>query len=244
MRDAASLEHKYNIRAGLPILEMKYGLNINEYDYIEMAVDAMKDISHFGILPMVTYDIVDKDGYIDLPCNVSILEGIGVAEHIQKSYRDRQIINGRKRDSDDYKTARLIRESLRWPIPSTNIVDSFVSYLHEGDRLKITEKVYVDMEIGIAFTGYVVDDEGYPLITRKQANAIAALVARNILMKAALMGDKNKAAMLELVSRDATRMKQAASIPEEITDNELDQALDAQTTFNRKSFGRPQKYSR
>ena len=244
MRDTAILEHKHNIRSGLPILDMKYGLSIDEYDYLEMAVDALKDISHFGLFPMVTYEVVDKDGYVNMPCNMNILEGLGTADHIQKSFRDRKIIQPRKTNSDGYYTAKAIRRSIEWPAYSVNVVDSFISFSYEEDKLKIMEDRYVDEEIGIAFTGYLVDDEGYPIITRKQANAIAAIVARNILMKAALLGDKNKAAMLEIVNKDAVRMKQAASIPEELSDNELDQALDAQTTFNRKMFKRPQKYSR
>jgi len=50
--------------------------------------------------------------------------------------------------------------------------------------------------------------------------------------------------MSELFRGDAARLKQAASIPEELSDNDINSILDIQTSFNRKSYKRPTKYSR
>lgn len=244
MKNAGSSEHKYDIRAGLPIISMKYGFSMDEEDYLEYSVDALKDINHFGLIPMVSYVEVDKDGFVPIPCNMTVLDGVGTVEHIITAFPDRIVEKERKIDSDWYVKARELRKFLAWPEYRIRHQDSFLTYMLRADKIEVMDREYRGEEIGIAYTGYMVDDEGFPLITRKQANALAAIAARNIVMRAALQGDRNKAAMLELVTRDATRLKQAASIPEELTDNELDEMMDAQNTFNRKSFGRPQKYSR
>jgi hypothetical protein len=48
--------------------------------------------------------------------------------------------------------------------------------------------------------------------------------------------------MVEYYTGVAARLT-AASIPEDLTDNELDE-LNAKTSFNKKSYNRPTKYSR
>jgi hypothetical protein len=120
----------------------------------------------------------------------------------------------------------------------------YIPYVLSTDGVITVDKSYWNNPIGIAFTGLSVDKEGYPMITRKQANALAAITARTAALIAANKGDKNMAAMLEYYNNNAARLKQAASIPEDITDNEIDSVLDAMTTFNRKSVNRPTKYSR
>ena len=244
MRDSAAIEHTQNIRAGLPIIKMKYGLTIDEYDYLDMAIDALRDIKHYGIQPYVTFETVDKDGYVKIPCNANIIEGVATSDHGIRAYQDRDTIKNKQSTNGSYYTANSIRSILSWPIRSINTIDGQLSYKLEDDRIKVYDEFYQGLEICVAFTGYMVDDDGYPKITRKQANALAAIIAKNIIMKGALLGDKNKVQMLEMIGKDAARLKQAASLPENISDKELDEMMDATTTFNRKAYKRPNKWSR
>lgn len=244
MRDVAKIEHTENIRAGLPVMKKLYGLTMDEYDYLDTALDALRDIKHFAILPMVSYIKVDSEGYAALPCNMGTIDSVGVSSFIQSSFKDRIVVDSPDIDTDGYQMASAIRSALSWPVKMQRSIDSVISYIIEDERIFITDRTFRDTEIGIAYSGYVVDDEGYPKITRKQANAIAVINAKNILMAAALRGDKAKAAMLQMVTQEAHRLKQAASIPEDITDNEIDEIMNAQTTFNRKAYRRPNRYSR
>jgi hypothetical protein len=62
-------------------------------------------------------------------------------------------------------------------------------------------------------------------------------------VRGANRGDKGLSAMVEYYTGVAARLT-AASIPEDLTDNELDEVLNAKTSFNKKSYNRPTKYSR
>ena len=98
--------------------------------------------------------------------------------------------------------------------------------------------------MALAYTGVTTDLDGFPMITRKQANAIAAVCARIICMRGANRGDKYLISLIELYVGISARLVQAASMPENISDNDLDAMLDCKTSFNRKSVNRPSKYSR
>jgi hypothetical protein len=69
-------------------------------------------------------------------------------------------------------------------------------------------------------------------ITRKQA-ILAAVTARVLAVRGANRGDKGLSAMVEYYTGVAARLTQAASIPEDLTDNELDEVLNAKTSFNK-----------
>jgi hypothetical protein len=53
-------------------------------------------------------------------------------------------------------------------------------------------------------------------------------------VRGANRGDKGLSAMVEYYTGVAARLTQAASIPEDLTDNELDEVLNAKTSFNKK----------
>jgi hypothetical protein len=80
------------------------------------------------------------------------------------------------------------------------------------------------------------------IITRKQqmpGRSYGGVLA----VRGANRGDKGLSAMVEYYTGVAARLTQAASIPEDLTDK-LDEVLNAKTSFNKKSYNRPTKYSR
>lgn len=251
-RDQATNEHVQNIRSGLPVLNSVYGLSMDEYDYLDMALDALRDIKNFGTAEYVCFVEVNEAGVANLPCNVNIIDAVTTNKMARKVFNERMISElDVMRDHDDYFLQKNIMENIGYGIESgvrTNLIDSFgdgyISYtLLEDRKIKVGPRHYGEI-IGIAYTGISTDTEGYPMITRKQANALAAITAKNILTKKAFRGDRNSLAMLEMAINNAGRLKQAASIPEHITDNEIDTMLNAKTSFNRKTHNRPTKYGR
>jgi hypothetical protein len=50
-RDVAKNEHTMNIRAGLAVLKTMYSMHM-EYDYIDIAVDTLRNIKHFELQNM------------------------------------------------------------------------------------------------------------------------------------------------------------------------------------------------
>jgi hypothetical protein len=51
-----------NIRAGLAVLKTMYSMHMDEYDYIDIAVDTLRNIKHFEL--HVSYITVDPGKHI------------------------------------------------------------------------------------------------------------------------------------------------------------------------------------
>jgi len=246
-REIARNEHTQNIRSGLPVLKTQYDLTIDEYDYLDISIDALRDIRHFGTTEYISYITVGKEGKVNLPCNIDIIDAVTTEHMGRKSFNTRKeydidgIIG-----TDTYHSFMEIRDNLgyQWrPGLGGHIGKGYISYRLEG-KIMVVDPNLVGQKIAIAYTGIIVDQEGFPLITRKQANAIAAMCCRVLMIKGANKGDKAAASMIEYYTGLAGRLKQAASIPEDITDNEMDEVLNSQTTFNKKSYNRPTRYNR
>lgn len=268
-RDSAKNEHTQNIRAGLSVLKSNYGLHFDEFDYLDLAVDSLRDIRHFGTTEYIALTYANAKGEIFLPCSADIIDAV-VTERMSRKIFDQRVPAELPTERDDvFIFSQTMVKDLGYEgyfgerrLPGLDITKGtsqgdgmlpglaaktetgYIPYVLSNDGVITVDNRYIEQPIGIAFTGLSVDKEGYPMITRKQANALAAITAKIVALKAANRGDKNMAAMLEYYTSNAARLKQAASIPEDITDNEIDSVLDAMTTFNRKSVNRPTKYSR
>jgi ethanolamine ammonia-lyase small subunit len=68
-------------------------------------------------------------------------------------------------------------------------------------------------------------------LNKKAGNALATVTARVLAVRGANRGDSS--AMVEYYTGVAARLTQAASI-QDLTDNELDEVLNAKTSFNKR----------
>lgn len=240
-------EHSLNIKAGLAVLKTMYGLSIDEYDYLDIAVDTLSNIKYFGTTEYIMYPVVDRDGKILLPCNVNTIDAVTSSHMGEKVFGTRVLFDMEGIiNTDTYYRSERIRTGLgrAWE-PGIGGLEGtgYISYHVNGKHIQVDKK-NAGQKIAVAYSGITSDLDGYPIITRKQANAIAAVVARVISLKGANRGDKGMASMVEFYTGRAGVLVQAASIPEYITDNELDEVFDRLTTFNRKTVNRPSKYGR
>lgn len=248
-REVARNEHTMNIRSGLPVLKTMYGMHIDEYDYLDIAVDSLRNIKHFGTTSYVAYVTVDREGKALLPCNMYTIDAV-TTEHMGRKAFDTRVVVEMDDivGTDTYYFIDNIMRGLGWswgrmPGLAGTWGKGYISYQLEGKAITVG-KEHSGGRIAVAFTGMTIDLEGYPFITRKQANALAAVCARVLSIRGANRGDKGLAAMVQFYTTESGRLVQAASIPEDITDNELDEVLNCKTSFNRKSVNRPTKYSR
>ena len=246
-RDVARNEHTMNIRAGLSVLKTMYSLHMDEYDYLDIAVDTLRNIKHFGTTEYVSFITVDSSGKAMLPCNMDSIDAVTTEEMGRKAFATRvQFDMDGIVGTDTFYSMEGTMKALGLSGPS-GLAGAFgkgyISYQLEGKAIRVSSG-YEGQRIALAFTGISTDLEGLPMITRKQSNALAAVAARVIAVRGANKGDKNLASMVEYYTGISGRLTQAASIPEDLTDNELDEVLNAKTSFNRKSINRPTKYSR
>ena len=246
-RNAGSIEHVQNIRAGLPVAKTKYGATIDDSDYIDLAVDFLRDVRHFGASDYYTVVTSDGKGNVTLPCNVHTIEAVMTSRIGLQKYDNRLFytMENKLGGTDEFiNQSNIMNELLYWP-DQTSEKRSGQGYVDYRFISKRTINIKSPgISVVVAYNGLTVDEEGFPLITRKQANGIAAAVLHQQTLLKAFKGDQNAANMLAFTTQESGRLKQAASIPEEITENELDELLNAKTSFNRKTFRRPSKHAR
>lgn len=285
-RNVSANEHTLNIKAGIPTLKTRYGLVIDEFDYLDIAVDLLRDMNTFGTTDYLAFLDIDKVGNALLPCNLHCIDALVTRKMGLKNFNTRQQYDThRMSNTDSYFTATAIMQSV---MPSIDPVTDrhpgiahpsqvqdhgrlghgqttegyayktpngsrfleneerygYITYnLVDGKKISVDSK-FADTTLALAYTGISVDPEGFPLITRRQSNAIAASAAKYILTAKAYKGDQGAANSLSFATQESGRLFQAACLPENITDNEWDTLFDAKTSFNRKSHKRPSKYSR
>jgi hypothetical protein len=86
------------------------------------------------------------------------------------------------------------------------------------------------------------DDEGLPSLTLEEANAIAAFVAWTIKFKEALKtNNKDTLSVAQTLEQRWYRLCDAARVPAHISQNEMNEILDAKTSWNRKIFNKSYK---
>jgi len=252
-RNIARNEHTLNILTGLAKMEALYSLTIDEMDYIEIALDVLRDINNYGVTSYLTFVELDEKGVGTLPCNVDSIEAVvepGIGER-EYGERVRYDVKGGSHANDDFYREREIfyrlgRFGARLDLNHRGILDTtFKGYIPYtlGKENTITVQGRKG-RIAVAYVGISVDDQGYPLITRKQSKALAAQAAKAMIYKGSFGGNKISISMLEFITQEAGRLLQAAAIPEQITDNELDEILDAKVSFGRKRYHRYGKIGR
>jgi hypothetical protein len=62
---------------------------MDEYDYIDIAVDTLRNIKHFGATEYVSYITVDPSGKAHLPCNIDTIDAVTTQEMGRKAYATR-----------------------------------------------------------------------------------------------------------------------------------------------------------
>jgi len=249
-REAATDEHVLNVRTGLTTLKTKYGIHVDEYDYLDIAIDTLRDIRNYGTTSYYAIVQTDKEGNAPAPCNFNTIDAVTALKQGLKQFKDRveyKMLNNYGNDS--FFTARNISNELGWGEfrhGLTGVInrEGYLSYQLKSGKTIMLGKEHANKTIVVAFTGISVDEEGYPLINRKQANALAIVAGKYFILKDTITGRGKASNLLEFFLSEAGRLVQAASISENITDNELEALMDAKVSFNRKSFGRPTKYSR
>jgi hypothetical protein len=245
-RNQSENNHIHNIRAGLIAAKTKYGVTMDEYDYLDLAVDFLRDVVDYDGGDYFTLVTSDEKGNLSLPCNLQVIDAVVNARLGLRRYRDRIPYNEDNPLSIDKSIEAYDRMDMLGVYPDYSSIDRLgEGYLvyHFTDKRKI-HVGKPNYEVLIAYQGINLDEESFPLITRKQINGLAAMVWFNRTLFKANKGDKIAGNMLQVAQLEAGRLKQAASIPEHINDNELDELLNAKTSFNRKAYRRPNKLSR
>ena len=222
-----------NFRYALTLAQTLYDVEGDSDNLIDIGLVAHNFIGNkFTQLHKEILDVNCEDGSIQLPCGVDIIEAVTYCGMEDWNYTDNIKPNG---DISSLYTENYI-ESRKAFLDPHYISGKYVKYRKVGDKL------YVNKGLGkvqVLYHSLILDEDGLPAINDKEAIAIAEYIAYVTKYKEAIRTNNQN------VLRMAQELKQqwlfhcdAARVPEHVSQNEMDQILDALTAASWKTHGK------
>lgn len=212
-----------------------YGVTMTEDDFENMGMSAWDKIGNkrYRLYRYETEPIEDEVGnyYVNIPCNAHIIEAV-VAD-----YEDYQKTSNQKEAPDNdsgWKEGYI--ESRKFNTNSLYISGKYIKYREEGDKLYLADRFST---VRILFKGVITDDEGLPSLTEGEVDAIAVFCAYMKMYKEALVTrNPNTYQLAENLKVDWLHKCTQARAPEYLNQNEMDEILNASSSWDRKRYGK------
>lgn len=226
-----------NFRLAISMAHTLYDVPIkDEDDAIEVGLIAYKFIGNERTeLKRVSLKVDCKTGQAELPCDVDFLEAVTYCGPEDWNYTSNIHEHG---DLDSFYTENYIEHQKAFLDP-LYISGKFVKYKRVGNTLYTNKGAG---RINVLYHSIVTDEDGLPMITDKEATAIAEYIAYTYKYKEALRTNNQMAFQI------AKDLKQswlfhcdAARVPSYIDQNTMDRVLDRFSSFNKKTYGKSTK---
>lgn len=213
-----------------------YDLHILPEDFEEIGLVAWNMIGNKNCRLYKTIADVDcKTGRVKLPCNCDIIEAVTYPFE-DWEFTSNIYVNG---DINSGWIEQFIESRKRFTDP-LYVGGRYVKYTQDGDVLYLDQKGI--QKVAILYKGVLMDEEGLPSITLEEATAIATFVAWNVKFKEALKtNNKDTLGISQALESRWYRLCDAARVPSHISQNEMNEILDAKTSWNRKIFNKSYK---
>lgn len=224
------------------LLDMLYGINMDEEDIEELGLLAWNSIGNKNTRLYKFRTCIQKDLSITLPCNA--ISGNSASEDncveaVTASYED-------WKRSTNYSEHGDIRTS--FIENSIELEKGYTSpYYIPGKLLKyqqIGDKLYFERNYGtvnVLYKGILTDENGLPQLTDKEAKAIATYIAYITKYKEGL--STNNANIMNLaVSLESKWYKQCDQARVTyLNQNDMNNILEVKSNWNRSGYGRSYK---
>jgi len=228
------------------LLNDLFDIRLHEDDYVERAYNIFRDIGNIATAVHAFEFAVDNSRKVILPCNVEFIEAVStgtdwseVSDQNVILWHSERTINPNNFLPDVINNPSVNKILLNDKHSNLHPKGEFMTYELQGTvghyKLFFPEH-YIGSRGVCIYRGMCVDDDGNPLITRKEAEAIAYKLAFLDTQKRFFMGDPRASGQLEYIKMESGRKMAAAKIPEYITQNEFDRMLSAMTRHDRKVF--------
>lgn len=202
-----------------------YDVEDDQEDLEEIGLIAYKKIGNKNtILKRVTLPIVN--GVVTLPCDINIIEAVTYC-HEDFNYTNNLTYDGSAETEEYIESQKAFTDSFY-------MSGKFVKYR------KVKNKLYINQPCGHVNILYHTElDDDLPDITESEADAIALYIAYTLKYKEAL---KTHNQIILAESKDlGNQWKVAcdqARVPEYMSQNDMDQALNAKTSWDRKQYNK------
>ena len=215
-----------DLRRAYTLANTLYGIESDDFEEVALYAWDLINCRHTRLYRFVAN--TDDEGKLELPCNVDIIKSVHlpVPDAANSNYYE-------ELDRDSIIIERYIDAQKHFKDP-TWTEGKLAKYIEENNL-----ETYIEVDGGV-YKGILVDeDSGLPLISEKEAQAIAAYIAYAYLYKD---GIRRKDGATINLAQDLynkwLRLCNRARITDEFSDNDLDKILDAKTSWNRKAYSK------
>lgn len=219
-----------NMQTALGLAETLYGTVVTSDDFEELALNAWELINnkHTRLYSYIG-DTECKE--LELPCNVSVIESVHIPVADAKVTDPK--LNGF--DASGVYVERYV-EHFKWNSDPLYSSGKLAKY-REGDGTLVFSRDFKNVKV--IYHGVIVDDDGLPLVTSKEARAIAAYVAYMTMYKKSLVNrDATSFQFAQTLKEDWLRSCNAARVPEHLTLNDMNDVLEVRVRWDRKQYGK------
>lgn len=224
-----------NFHYSLILTEQLYGINIPEDQWEEIALVAWNLIGNKRY-KLYRYSVCTNNctTEIQLPCNCDYIEAV-TASYEDWNSSSNIYPNG---DINSAHVEQYIesRKNNKHPLYQGG---KFIKYERVGNILYFAQPYG---QINILYKGVVLDNDGLPELTDKEALAIATYCAYVTKFKEGLVtNNTNIIQMANTLKAQWNVQCDQARVSEYINQNEMDQILNAKSSWNRKIYGKSYK---
>lgn len=213
-----------------------YNVDMEPEDFEELGLIAFERIGNKRTKLHRSCLTVSKDNTAELPENCDNIKAITY------NFEDARFVSPiyDYGDIDSIVTENYIEYGKQLTSPDY-ISGRYVKYTQSGNTLYLKDNC-TGQTLNILYEENILDDNGLPKITSEEALAIATYVASVQLFKKGLAtNNSGLVQMSQVLDQKAARYIDQARIPESISDNEMNEILDAKTSSDRKLYGKSYK---
>lgn len=222
-----------NIQTAHGLAETLYGTTVSNDDFEELALNAWELINNKHTR-LYSYIGNTECCELALPCNVSVIESVHIPINDAKTS---DVTTNGFDPSGAYVEGYI--EHFKWNSDPLYSSGKLIKY-REGDGVLVFARDFNNVKV--VYHGVIVDDEGLPLVTAKEARAIAAYIAYMSLYKKALVNrDATFFQFAQTVKEDWLRKCNAARVPDHLSLNDMNDVLEVRVRWDRKQYGKSLK---
>jgi len=158
-----------------------YGTKLSPSEFEDIALNGWERIGNKHTrLYKYTTNTVDSE--IELPCNVDVLESVHLSIPDAQMTTNQTVFN-------QIETIFVENYIEAWKVENAPLYQSgkLAKYRVEDNVLSFSRDY---RNVVVIYHGIIVDDDGLPLLTDKEVNALAAFIAYSDLYKKALIAKK------------------------------------------------------
>ena len=226
-----------NFKYAITLAQMLHDIDINDMDtLIEIGLVAYNFIGNKNThLSAEIVNVDPRTGIVKLPCKADLVEAITYPNGEDWNYTSNTKNFG---DFNSLNIEQYIEKSKQSTDP-LYISGKFVKYRREGNYIYVNEKID---SVCVLYHTETLDEDDLPLINDKEAVAIADYIAYTVKYKEALRSNNSTVfQMAQTIKRQWLIHCDAARVPEYVSQNEMNDLLEALSSHNRKVHGRSYK---